>query len=313
MNSTRIAASTEDVVAWIASSALGAPVVGHDVINVGYEDCNVTMRTPSGQYVAKLFATGRHVSEAVRCAEIVRRAITAGVSHPRLLPDPTGQLLHRHPETGTLCLLMEFVHGSTFFELKAAPTDDELHAVTAQAALIHTIDHLPPPVFDPWSVANLAQMAAKVSVFLDAGERRLVQEAIKRVHSVEARKLQHALIHADLTKGNVIRTPNGIAIIDFAVASYSPRIQELGVIAANLMYGHALSPADRADFLADAYATHTPLTLYERTSLHAYVLGAIAMEFLGAVHERHTGDSQSEETEYLITLGRSGLLGYLQG
>ncbi len=45
-------------------------------------------------------------------------------------------------------------------------------------------------------------------------------------------------ITCDLTKGNVLRSADGeIFLLDFAVASQYPRIQEIAVIAANLMHG----------------------------------------------------------------------------
>jgi Ser/Thr protein kinase RdoA (MazF antagonist) len=112
-----------------------------------------------------------------------------------------------------------------------------------------------------------------------------------------------------MTKGNLIRSPAGpIAVLDFSVASRFPRIQELAVVAANLLHGDEAPPLlGRVQLVADLYSEYAPLSGAERRALVPYTVAAAAMELLGAVYERHSRGNDSSETDYVMELGRAGL------
>jgi Ser/Thr protein kinase RdoA (MazF antagonist) len=121
--------------------------------------------------------------------------------------------------------------------------------------------------------------------------------------------LPHAFVHGDITKANTILSDDGkMYIIDFAVANWYPRIQELAVIGANLMHEASIGhrPREVAAKLVEAYRKHNALTTEEERRLPHYLVGAIAMEFLGGslVKLKY---GQSDETKYWIELGRKSL------
>ena len=96
---------------------------------------------------------------------------------------------------------------SSFYEMGRPPSDAELGKVLEQAALIHAIDARPEPVFDPWAIDNLVPLARQVGGLLDAEQRRLVGGCLEELAGVRWRELPEALIHADLTAGNIAGRP----------------------------------------------------------------------------------------------------------
>ncbi len=97
-------------------------------------------------------------------------------------------------------------------------------------------------------------------------------------------------------------------VIDFSVANWYPRIQELAVIAANLLHeDFGLSLAERCEQVAEEYNQLNPLTTEERRHLHAYALAGVAMEFMGSHQEKHVNGNDGEENDYWLNLGREGL------
>lgn len=289
---------------------LGDPL-DWSVLTTGYEDCNIDLRTSSGaRVVVKVFAAGRAKGIAARTVDLITRAQVAGVCHPRLHRDAGGDLVHHH--AGHQVVVMDFVPGATLYDLDRAPTPDELARVVEQAVRIHAVDARPEFVFDPWAITNLVALADNLGDVLDPEQRFLVARAVEDVAGVDRQALPVALIHADLTKGNVLLADDGgVAVLDFAVANRFPRVQELAVVAANLTHGSPNPLPTRVETIAELYsrAAPVPLSAAERTALRAFGRAAAAMELLGALAEWHQGN-RGPETEYLIGLGTAGLRDY---
>jgi hypothetical protein len=61
------------------------------------------------------------------------------------------------------------------------------------------------------------------------------------------------------------------------------------------------------ELTADEYSQFNPLTDDERKHLPAYALAGVAMEFMGAHQEKYINGNNTDETDYWLNLGRSGL------
>jgi Ser/Thr protein kinase RdoA (MazF antagonist) len=278
------------------------------VIGIGYEDCNVIFETEQDKFLAKMFAKTRTPDDIARYATIMQRVVEAGVHHPELLTTSSGEATYT--DGGITLVLMRFVEGKTFFELDRTPDETERKAVLEQAAKVNRIDYKPPFLFDSWAIPNIQAMFDRVKQFVEPDDLRLVEQAMTQYKAIPVDDLPHAFVHGDFTKANVIKADNGkIYILDFSVANWYPRIQELAVIAANLLHDESddSSLQARCELVADEYSQYNPLTPEERKHLPAYVLAGIAMEFMGGHQEKYINGNDTDETDYWLKLGRTGL------
>ncbi len=121
---------------------------------------------------------------------------------------------------------------------------------------------------------------------------------------------QRAFVHGDFTKANVLKgNDSKIYILDFSVSNWYPRMQELAVIAANLLHDekHTSSLRERCDLVYTNYNLLNPLTKLEHDNLFTYSVAGLAMELLGSYQERFINGNDNEETRFWYNLGREGL------
>lgn len=290
-----------------AAYGVGTPV-GSSVVEVGYEDCNVILETDKEKYLTKMFAKTRSAQDVARYTTTMRKVVEAGVNHPELLTTSSGELTYT--DSGITLVLMRFVEGNTFFELDRAPDADERKTVLEQAALVNGVEYKPTYLFDSWAIPNIRAMFDKVRQFVEPDDLKLVEQAMACYEAIPIDDLPHCFVHGDFTKTNVLKGNDGkIYILDFSVANWYPRIQELAVIAANLLHDNddKRSLEDRCSQVADEYNQYNSLTSDEHQHLPAYALAGIAMEFMGAHQEKHINGNDTDETDYWLNLGRQGL------
>lgn len=279
-----------------------------NLIETGYEDCNVEVETASGNHVLKVFAEARTADAIDRIVGILEKVEGSGVRHPKLSRAGDGGLLYTDTDTGEHVLAMKHVDGSTFRALNRVPSDDELADIIEQAAALHAVDYHPPLVYDLWAIPHISTTLRTVEEFLSPQQLHAVENIAQAIHDVQVGLLPHALVHGDITKDNaIVAADHKVWIVDFSVASWCPRIQELAVIAGSLLHDDQTTLGDRVERVVDAYDAHSQLTAHEVDSLHRYALGAVAMEFLGATHELNLNGNDTDQNRYWLDLGRRGL------
>lgn len=283
---------------------IGKPTA-HSFIPCGFEDCNVIIEAGGKKYIAKMFSKERDQATVDRLVTIMTKVVEAGVQHPRLIESSTGGFLH---QDGILCMvLMEWIQGKTFFELDRVPNSGELASIIEQAAKINQIDYHPTTLYDSWAIPNIKEMFTEVRGFLGAQDLLLVEEVMSRFEKISVTELPHAFVHGDFTKANVIKGDDGkIYILDFSVANWYPRIQEIAVVSANLLYSKNgnQSLQKRVDSCSHLYQRWNPLTEFEKSSLYVYALAAVVMEFMGSHREKYVKANISPEVDYWMGLGR---------
>lgn len=283
---------------------VGTPT-SHSVVEVGYEDCNVIIDTEQDRFLAKMFAKTRKPEEITRYTDIMQKVVEAGVDHPELMT-ANGNIVY--VDSGVSLVLMRFIEGKTFFELDRAPDDSERRALLEQAAKINAIDYEPPYLFDSWAIPNISEMFEKVKQYIEPDDVALVEQVIVKYRAIPVNELPHGFVHGDFTKTNILKSDHGeIYVLDFSVANRYPRLQELAVIAANLLHDNDTSLEERCRVVADEYSKFSELTEAERQHLSAYALAGVAMEFMGAHQEKFINGNDTDETDYWLNLGRAGL------
>lgn len=281
------------------------------VIEVGYEDCNVIIEADEGKFLAKMFAKFRTPEDIQRYVTTIGKALEAGVRHPALVSTKNGEATYKSHDV-TMALL-EFVEGKTFYDLGRAPDSSERTAIIKQAAKIHQINYKPDYLFDPWAIPNIRSMYDRVKQHISSEDMSLVKEAISRYEAIPIADLPHAFVHGDMIKTNMLKGDDGkVYVLDFSVANWYPRIQELAVIVSSLLPEEgSLSIVERCEIAAREYGRFNPLTELEKKSLPAYALAGAAMEFMGAHQEKYINGVESEENEHWLRVGREGLRGAL--
>lgn len=203
---------------------------------------------------------------------------------------------------------MEYVHGKTFYDLSRIPNKDELIMICTEAVKINSMKYEPEYIFDSWAIPNMKWMYEKTKGHLSAEGLRLVQKAFKLYDSIPLNDLPQCFVHGDLIKTNLILgVDNKIYVLDFAVSNVYPRVQELAVMAANLMFDEKAESTmplkDRTILVMDTYtAAGGELTQIEADNIMNYALPGAAMEYMGSVNERIVGDT-SKEIQYWEKLG----------
>jgi len=109
--------------------------------------------------------------------------------------------------------------------------------IIKQAALINQIDLHPSLVYDHWAITSLLDEYKIKGKYLTKQDEEFIKPLIRSFQSIDIDKLPHCFVHGDITKTNTMRSKKGdIYILDFAVANYYPRIQELAVILCDLFF-----------------------------------------------------------------------------
>lgn len=272
-------------------------------IETGYEDFNVKISTSNGLFLAKMLSSERTPKEIERYANIISKVAEAGINHPKSLPSPQQGIVFSC--SGVEMIVSEFIEGKTFFELGRSPNDTERQAIIKQAAKINSLDYKPPFYDDSWSVTNIRKMYAKVRPFLNSGDQSMLEKALERYDSIPV-DLPRVFVHGDIITTNVVKGDDGeIYILDFSVANWYPRIQELAVIASSLLSGQSLR--QRCQLIVDDYDKIVSLQPIEKQNFYDYALAAVAMELIGAYHAKQFEDNNSSENDYWLNLGRQEL------
>jgi len=281
------------------------------VIETGYEDCNVIVETSDNKFVAKIFSKGRSQEDITRYTTIMEKAVEAGVNHPPLMKTGNGSIVYTDNQaSGISLVLMKFVEGKNFIELDRVPNTDERQMVIKQAVKVNDIDYHPSYLFDYWAIPNIKVMFEKVKRFLQPDDLKMIERVIARYSEIPLDALPHCFVHGDFTKANVLKGDDGkIYILDFSVSNWYPKIQEISVIVANLLYDkdNPSTLHERIDLVLNEYSRLKSLTEEERKYIYPYALAGVAMEFLGAHQEKYINGNDTEETDFWMNLGRDGL------
>lgn len=293
-----------------AAYSIGRPT-NFSVIETGYEDCNVIVETLRDKFVAKIFSKGRSREDITRYTTIMEKAVEANVNHPSLIKTSSNDFVYTDSQArGISMVLMKFIEGKNFIELGRIPNAEEQKMIVEQAAKINHIDYRPSYLFDSWAIPNIKVMFEKVKKYVHPDDLKMVKQVITQYSEIPADDLPHCFVHGDFTKANIILGEDGkIYILDFSVANWYPRIQELSVIVANLLYDkdYPLTLQERIDLVLNEYSRLNPLTEDERMYIYPYALAGVAMEFLGAHQEKYINGNDTEETDFWMNLGRNGL------
>ena len=281
------------------------------LVSAGYEDFNFVLETTKYTHFVKVFANFRTDQQCLRYIEVMVEAGEEGVSIPKLL-QAGGEHFHSmivNDVTLRFCV-MEYIDGDTYYDLKRKPNAKEIQFLAHQAARINSIDLKPEFVYDSWAVVNFLNEFQGKSKSLEPEDQQLIEFLVEEYKKIDFEKLPHAFVHGDLIATNVMKDKNGRDwVIDFAVANTYPRIQEIAVLASNMLLDEKSKERSAAnlELALKKYQATIKLTPEELNVLPGYIKLAHGMHVLRAGSEKMAEGNGSEENEYWLNQGRTGL------
>ncbi len=282
----------------------------YHVIPVGYEDFNFCLKTDQGKYFVKIFAESRTLEDCIRNVEITEKAISEGVRSPKLYRSSQGYLHVAKIKGVTLrtCVL-DFVEGKDLFTLGYNLILTEIKEIAKQAALINKIKIIPKPIYDSWAIPNFPQEYHDKSGILSEKDRKMIRPLLVKFADLDIRSLPHCFVHGDILRTNILKDRNGLWIVDFSCGNYYPRIQELAVLACDVLFNpESREKSERNLQVAlSEYQRIVPLTHREIESLPTYIELGHAMHVLRTNYERKVNHNRSTENGYFLNQGRIGL------
>ncbi len=278
---------------------------------LGYEDFNFSLATVKGKYFVKIFSNTRAAGDCKRNVDVITKSIDAGVSVPKLYQSEQGFLhtLTMGKTTLRLCV-MDSIDGEDLYTSRAPISHKDIGSLARQASLINSIDTKPSVIYDSWAINNFPKEYEKKKQYLDREDLALIAPLIIAFKNLKIESLPHCFVHGDFIRTNIIKDrTDKLWVVDFSVSNYYPRIQELAVLACDVLFNKEDIHASEHNLkiaLAE-YQKIIPLTPRELASLPTYIKLAHAMHLLCANYERKVNKNNSEENKYFYALGKSGL------
>lgn len=281
------------------------------IVLIGYEDFNFALETSNGRFFVKIFSNERTLEDCKRNVDVIVKSLEAGVSVPKLYKSEQGFLYLLEIDQSTLRIcVMDFIVGKDFFTSKARITHEDIISLANQASLINSISIKPPKIYDSWAITNFLLEFEKKSQYLEKEDSDIINPLVEKFKNLKIETLPHCFVHGDIIRTNVIKDKNEkIWIVDFSASNYYPRIQELAVLACDILFNKdnkEESEQNLKDTLEE-YQKTIKLTPREIESLPIYIRLAHAMHVLCATYEKKTKNNDSEENEYFLNIGKSGL------
>lgn len=295
----------------IASDFILGDYRSHRIILVGYEDINFLLTTSKGKFFVKVFSTQRTLSDAQRIVDIMLQTTKKGISVPKIFQSNQGYL-HIIKDRGSILRMcvMDLVTGKDFFSSRQKLTKKDVQFIAHQASLINRLKIKPTKIYDSWAITNFLPEFKKKHAYLDKQDSQLIKPLVTVFKELKVSQLPHCFAHGDIIKTNVIKDKDGkLWLVDFSVANQYPRIQELAVLACDVLFDSKSqkNSDEMLKWALDEYQKTITLTSQEKKSLPAYIKLAHAMHVLCASYEKKYNKNNTRENEYFLSTGKVGL------
>jgi Ser/Thr protein kinase RdoA (MazF antagonist) len=283
----------------------------HLVIEVGYEDFNIKLTTSKKNYLLKFFADFRNKEECLRYVDIMSAAIKAGIQHPKLYKSSQGYFSEINIDnTKTRLVVIDFIDGKNFYELKIKPSPKEQEFIIKQVVKINQLQIKPKYLYDSWAAVNFVKEYENIKNKLSAEDKKNIEPIYEEFKKSEIKSLPRCFVHGDIIDTNVIKEKNSgnLYILDFAVSNIYPRIQELAILLCDILFDYKNKDCfiNTYNKTLIEYQKTIALTQKEITLLPLFIKVCHAMHIIGAT-KANVEEGLNEENEHWLNMGRQGL------
>jgi Ser/Thr protein kinase RdoA (MazF antagonist) len=285
-------------------------VVASSIMRIGYEDCNFSLLTTKGKYFVKVFSTVRTPADCTRIVDVMAQAQERGVSIPSMHASSQGylHLLKLAGKQYRLCVI-DFIPAKDLYSGHIQLTKNDIRELGRQASFINSLPLKPKPIYDSWAIVHFPEEFKKKKMFMPPDDLRLLTPLVEEYARLDIPSLPRAFVHGDIISINVLKDGKKLWIVDFSVANYYPRIQELAVMACDVLFDKTSKAKSEENLrmALDAYQQTLPLTPRELSALPGYIRLAHGMHLLNSTYELRVNKNTTKLNAYFLALGRAGL------
>lgn len=284
----------------------------YKVLEIGYEDFNVIIKTNSDNFFLKVFNNSRDDKEVKSIIERIIAAVKVGVPTPDIYKNPkTNNYLTTisiNQSRFRLCL-MQYIDGHDFFSLQEKPNNQELIQISQIAAKVSKTDYKPNFVYDSWAIPNFLEEFKKKEQYLKDEDLQIVRSVYDEFSKFDYNSLPKSFVHGDMMSTNMLKDKkNNIWLIDFSVSNYMARLIEVIIICGDLalIINDQEQSLKRLKIVVETWSKIVNATEFEIKSFVMLYKVANAINIMNTNFEIATGNT-SDETIMHLNAGRFGM------
>ncbi len=284
----------------------------YKVLEIGYEDFNVIVKTEKNNYFLKIFHNSRDNEEINSVVDRIVTAVNSNVQTPFIYKNPRtnnywttliiGQSHFR------LCL-MQYINGHNFFSFHEKPSHQELIQIAQIAAKVNQTNHQPKFVYDTWAITSFLQEFKKKEKYLKGKDLDDVRCVYDEFINFNFDALPKSFVHGDIMSTNILKDQkNNLWLIDFSVSNYMARLIEIIVVCGDLalIVGDKEKSLNRIKLVFETWVKLVNATEFEIKSFEMLYKVANAINIMNTNFEIATGNT-SAETIMHLEAGRFGM------
>lgn len=281
------------------------------VIEIGYEDFNAIISTSTGKYLMKVFRNSRDDQEVYDCINRSWNALKNNVKTPKIYKNSNHGIVSIINYKGSRfrVSILQYIDGQNFFDLNRKPTLSELEKIVNIASSLNKIDYRPNFIYDTWAITSFCNEYEKKHKYLEDKYLEMIKPIYDKFKNFDYHKLPKSFVHGDMMSTNLIVDKNNeIWVIDFSVANYTARLNEIVVICDDiaLICGDKEESEKRIRMAFEQWCSKVNATQLEKDSFMLLFDVANAINVLNPLYEITTGND-SEETKMHLNAGIFGL------
>lgn len=284
----------------------------YKVLEIGYEDFNVIIKTNSDNYFLKVFNNSRDDKEVKSIIERIIAAVKVGVPTPDIYKNPKTNnyltIATIKQSRFRLCL-MQYIDGHDFFSLKEKPNNQELIQISQIAAKVSKTDYKPKFVYDSWAIPSFLEEFKKKEQYLKNDDLQIVCDVYNEFSKFDYDSLPKSFVHGDMMSTNMLKDrKNNIWLIDFSVSNYMARLIEVIIICGDLalIVNNKEQSLKRLKIVFKTWSKMVNATEFEIKSFVMLYKVANAINIMNTNFEIATGNT-SDETIMHLNAGRFGM------
>lgn len=281
------------------------------VIEIGYEDFNAVITTSSGKYLMKVFRNSRSDQEVIECINRSWEAQQNNVQTPMIYKNSQNQIVSiiNYMKSRFRVSVIQYIEGKNFFDLNRKPTDKELEEIVNIATNLNKMKYKPNFIYDTWAITSFINEFEKKSKYLEEKYLNMIKPTYDKFKKFEYNRLPKAFVHGDMMSTNLmLDSDNKIWVIDFSVANYTARLNEIIVICGDiaLIKDDKEESEKRIKNVFNQWCNAINATQFEKDSFKMLFDVANAINILNSIYEIAIGND-SEETKMHLNAGIFGL------